>query len=43
MKNILNNVKLSLYHLWHCRGCACCFGFRRRGGILANDGEKLDF
>ena len=39
MEKILNNTKLSLYHLPHRRGCARCLGFRRRGGILANDGE----
>ena len=39
MKNILNNAKLSLYHLPRRRGCARCLGFRRRGGILVDDGE----
>ena len=39
MENILNNEKLSLYHLPRRHGCACCLGFRRRGGILANGGE----
>ena len=43
MKNISNNKKLSLYHLWRRRGCACGLGFHQRGGILAKDGENVDF
>ena len=43
MKNTLNNAKLSLHHLPRRRGCARCLGFRRRGGILANDGEMWMF
>ena len=39
MENILNNAKLSLYHLPRRRGCALRLGFHRRVGILVNGGE----
>ena len=41
MEKILNNAKLSLYHLPRRRGWARCLGFRRWGGILANSAETL--
>ena len=39
MENILNNAKLSLYHLPHRHVCARCLGFCQQRGILANGGE----